>query len=285
MFNHIQSCLLSGFAWSAALASTILCGQVGALDEPRKDKEEEARRDQQLKNMKRSAAQYAISPAEDRQRLLKFHENAVMRFSNPVLGTKDCAVYLWSDRGRPQAIVKLYTFDNEHFAHEWQSLSERPIIAECNGKVVWHATEPGITVRELPEAPKPAESAADRLWQMKSLATKFSLTYTHFPPNSKPDDLRLLIQPLFRFEAGDDRKCLDGAIFGFSQGTAPMGLLLFEARQKGESYQWHYALARMAGGEVTAKYDMKEVFSVQKSDGQDPKKTFFILRGQLVPKE
>jgi hypothetical protein len=283
MISQIRSCFPLEFALALALISMIFWGHLDGMDEP--GKEEEARRDQQLKNMKRSAAQYAISPAEDRQRLFKFHENAAMRFSNPVLGTKDCAVYVWSDRGRPQAIVKLYTFDNEHFSHEWQSLSERPIIAECHGKVVWNTTEPGITFRELSEAPKPAESAVERLRQMKSLATKFSLTYTHFTRNSKPDELRLLVQPMFRFEASDDRQYLDGAIFGFSQGTAPMGLLLFEARQKGESQQWHYAFARMAGGAVTAKYDMKEVFSVEKSDGQDPKKTFFILHGQPVPKE
>jgi hypothetical protein len=111
------------FAFGMILASSMLGGQIDARDEPNevpgKDKEE-AQRELQLKNMRRSAAQYSISPAEDRKRLFKFHETAIMRFSNPVFAAKDGAVYIWTDRGRPQAIMKLYTYDEEHFNHEFQ---------------------------------------------------------------------------------------------------------------------------------------------------------------------
>jgi hypothetical protein len=284
MISQIRLGVLSGPPLGAALASAVFasvlfCSHLDAMGEPGTDKEDEARRDQQLKNMKRSAAQYTLSPADDRKRQFKFHEDAAMRFSNPIYGTKDGAIYVWSDHGRPQAILKLFTLDDERFTHEWQSLSENPLIAERDGKTVWNPTEPGLTFRELPDAPNPAESAAQRLRQMKSLADKFSSTYTKI-------ELRLLIRPLFRIEANDDTKCLDGALFAFANGTAPLGLLLLEARRTGAGQRWHYAFARMGSGAVTAKYGDKEIFSVERYDfSRDPKQTFLPLNRQSVPKE
>jgi hypothetical protein len=267
------------------LVSVLCCSNLGAADEPEKDKGDEARQEQ-LEKLKRSAAQYTVSSADDRKRLFKFHEDAVLRFSNPTTGIRDGAIYLWSDHGRPQAILKLYTWDGESFSHEWHSLSESAIVAEREGKPVWNPDEPGINCHELADAPKPAGTAAERLRQMKSLAGKFTATYTDFPRDSKPVDLRLLIRPVFQFEPGDDPRSLDGAIFAFVNGTAPPAFLLFEARKVGESHQWHYAFVRLATGAVAARYDEKDVFSVEKYDlSKDPKKPYFWLPRQPVPKQ
>ena len=91
---------------------------------------------------------------------------------------------------------------------------------------------------------------------------------------------------MFRYEVNEEAKCVDGAIFGFTQGTDPQGLLLFEARRNGETYRWHYAFARMATGSVAAKYGEKEIFSVDAYDySRNLKKTFLWLRRQPIPKE
>jgi hypothetical protein len=263
-----------------------VCSHLNALDDPEKDKDENARRELQLKNMKRSAAQYTISPADDRKRLFKWHENAVMRWSNPLLNVKDGAVYLWTDHGRPQAIIKLYTFDNELFTHECQSLSESGITAERDGKIVWNPADPGIKFHEFTDVTKPAESAAVRLRQMKSLAGKFTANYTPIPRDAKPSELRLLIQPLLRFEKSDDPQSLDWALFAFANGTDPQGLLLIEARRTEESRRYYYAFAKMASGAVHAQYDDKEIFSSEKYDfSRDPKRTFLLLPRQPIPKE
>jgi hypothetical protein len=264
----------------------LYCCCLGAAEEPGKDKGDEARREQQLQNMNRSAGQYAMAPDEDRKRQFKFHENAALRFNNPTGGTKDGALYVWSDHGRPQAVLKLYTYDNETFSHEWQSLAERALLAERQGKTVWNPTEPGVNFRELADAPRPAELAAERLRQMKSLAGKFSSTYTDIPGDSKPVELRLLIQPLLRVEADDQTMCSDGALFAFANGTAPLGLLLLEARRTGAGNRWHFAFTRMGSGAVTARYDDKEIFSVERYDfSRNPKQTFLQLHRQPVPKE
>src|SRR5579872_5312310 len=199
MIHRCRSLILSAFAIAAALAPTMFVGHLVAADDDGK-KEEEARREQQLKAMKSFAGQYTLSLANDRKRVFKFHESAVMRFSNPVGGSKDGAIFMWSDRGQPQALLKIFTYDNELFVQEWQSVSESPFIAEREGKTIWNPSEPGVAFRELPDAPKPAESAAERLRQMKSLAGKFSTTYLA-GIDPKPDELRLLTQSLFRYEA------------------------------------------------------------------------------------
>ncbi|HEV3387080.1 MAG TPA: hypothetical protein VG097_19835 [Gemmata sp.] len=284
MIGHSRSFHPPGYFLAASLALTMFAGKLHAADDEGK-KEEEARREQQLKVMKCFAELYTLSHADDRKRLYKLHENAIMRFSNPVGGTKDGAVYLWSDRGQPQAVLKIFTYDNEVFVQEWQSLSESPLVAEREGKTIWNPAEPGIAFRELPEAPKPADSTAERLRQMKSLAGKFSTTYTA-GKETKPDELRLLIQPLFRHEADAEMKRLDGAVFAFSQSTAPMGFLLFEARRNGESHRYYYAFARLSTQAMTARYGDKEIYSVEKYDfKRDPKQTFLQLPRQSAPNE
>jgi hypothetical protein len=268
----------------AVLAPVLFCGHLAAKDDDAK-KEEEARREQQLKNMKRSVEQYTLSTVDDTKRQFKFHENALLRFSNPVAGSKDGAIFLWSDKGRPQAIVKLYTYNNKTYTHEWLSLSESAFTAERNGTMIWNPSEPGITYRELPDAPTPAESATERLRQMKSLSAKFNSTYSAKHLDSKPFELRLLTQPLLRFEAGDDPRS-DGAMFGFVQSTAPIGLLLLESRRTKEGQRWHYAFASMVTGPVTARLGEKEVFSLEKDYiHRDPKLTYLQLHNQPVPKE
>ena len=209
MAHRTGSCLLSSIVLGA-LASILLCGRLDASNDPEKDKEDEARREQQLKNMMRSAAQYTLTSSEHPKRTFKFHDAALLRSSNPVSGTKDGATYLWTDHGRPRAILKLFTFDSEFFMHEWLSLSEGTFSADRGGKAIWTPAEAGVTFRELPDAPKPAETAADRLRQMNSLSAKSTSTYTATHLDPKPFELRLLTQPLLRYETTDDTRA-DGA--------------------------------------------------------------------------
>jgi hypothetical protein len=302
MVDITQQHLLSCTAASALLACLLACPHPGAANDRADEKDDKAQREQSLKkandgadekddkaqrgqslkNMKRTAEQVVLVQADDRKQGFKLHENPVMRWSQPLARVKDGAIYIWSDRGRPQAICKLYTQNFERYANEWQSLSESSIIAERDGRVIWNPTEPGLTFRELPDAPKPGETAVERLRQMKSLAGQFSVTAT-FKPDSF--DMRLLIQPLFRYEATKD--ILDGALFGYSIGTDPQTLLLLEARKKEDGYRWYYAVARMSTGKVTVQHGKKEVYSVEQYQyGQKNTKLPFIMLGdQPVPKE
>jgi len=267
------------------LAAALFSGPLGTADEPEKDNEEEARRERQLQNMQRSAAQYVLSAADPPQQAFQFHETAALRFNNPITGTTDGALYLWTNHGRPQAILKFFTFNNKTYTHVWLSLSEHRFAAERNGKAVWSPTEPGIKLHELPGAPQPAESAAQRLRQMRTLSAKFSATYTTVRSEGRPFELKLLTQPLLRYETDDEHRA-DGALFGYAQGTAPVGLLLIESRQTQEGHRWHYAYASLVADQLTARYLDKEVFSLdRKYNALDPTQTLIMFPSQPVPKE
>jgi hypothetical protein len=276
--------VLGGLA--AALFCGPLCGlTLRAADEPQKDNEQEAQREQQLKNMQRSAAQYALSSADTPKRVFKFHETPVIRPSNPITGTKDGALYVWTDHGRPQALLKFFTFNNKTYSHAWLSLSENKFVAERNGKVIWSPAEPGIKWREIAGAPQPAETAAKRLRQMKTEAAKFTATYTAVHLGAKPFELRILPQPLLRYETDDDYRA-DGALFGYVQSTTPVGLLLLESRQTEGGHRWHYAYSSLVTGPVTARYGDQDIFSLERdSASTDPKQPFVLFRSLPVPKE
>lgn len=191
---------------------------------------------------------------------------------------------MWTDAGRPQAVVKLYTFNNEQFTHEWLSLSEGALTAERDGKSVWAPAGAGLTFAELPDAPKPADAPAERLRQMKAIAAKFTASYTAKHLDNKPFELRLLAQPLMRYGA-DGEPNSDGAVFGFVQSTAPVGVLLLESRKTKDGTRWHYAFASMVTGPFTARYGDKEVFAVEKAVRNDPTLPYLQLHRQPIPKE
>jgi hypothetical protein len=119
---------------------------------------------------------------------------------------------------------------------------------------------------------------------MRALAGKFTSTYTAQHLDNKPFELRLLAQPLYRYEAKDARD--DGAVFAFVQSTAPVALLLVESRPAKDGRGWHFALSSLVGGPVTAKYGDKEVFSIEKNYFQkDKTRPYIRLEGVPVPKE
>lgn len=284
MIGQIASRLLPSVL--GALAAAVLCGTLGAVDEAEQERADEGQREQQLQNMKRSATQYALSSADTPKRAFKFHETAILRFSNPVSGTQDGALYLWTDHGRPQAIVKLYTFDNKTYSHAWLSLSQNSFVAERDGEMIWSPTEPGITWREVPGAAQPAATKAERLRQMKILSSRFSATYTALRSDGKPFDLRILTQPLLRYETDDDFHA-DGALFGYVQSTAPVGLLLLESRQTQDDRRWFYAYASLVTGHVTGRYEDQDVFSLERDNnpGRDPKQLYLLFHSLPVPNE
>jgi hypothetical protein len=267
------------------LTAVMLCGSLVAADEPEKDKAEAARREQQLQNMLRSAAKYRLSSADASERAFKFLETPALRFSNAVSGTMDGALYLWTNHGRPEAILKLYTFNNKTYTHAWLSLSENTFVGERDDNVFWSPTEPGMKLREIPDAPDPAEKPADRSRQMKTLSAKFSATYTALNSDGKPFELRILTQPLLRYET-DDNYGADGALYGYVQSTAPVALLLLESRQTPDSRRWHYAFSSLTSGLVKAQYGDKEIFSLKRGNThRDPKQPYLLLHSLPVPKE
>jgi hypothetical protein len=93
-----------------------------------------------------------------------------------------------------------------------------------------------------------------RLRQMKTLASQFSSTMLGWrADNSDREVLRLLPQPLYRYESKRS-DVLDGAVFAFVQGTDPESVLLIEAVHTGDGLEWQFAFARRTSGELEGRH-------------------------------
>lgn len=209
----------------------------------------------------REAAQYEFSLDEDRRQPLELQPRAVLTWTNVenYLG----AVFVWTYAGRPELIGCIGSHQNKpgvsNVFHEFHSLSEQPLQPIKLAGQTWRPVGPGLEFKPLDAAPRPADSDKARLLQMRNLAREFQGS---MKDNDDVTELRLLTQPIFRYQA-EKRDVVDGAIFAFVwKGTDPEILLLLEARPTPAGPQWHYALARFNFRELWGKRKEKELWKV-----------------------
>jgi hypothetical protein len=229
---------------------------------------ETARAREFLELASREAAAYELRLEGADGKLVR-HKDPVLRWSNPVLGQIYGGVFLWTSEGRPEAVASIFKWysPHTHMTHEFQSLSSRNLAATRDGRSVWTTSRPWIDLGPIPSAPVPAESRAGRLRQMRGLARQFSASMDHHKKGKH--NLRLLTQPLYRYEDGAD-EWADGALFAFVLGTDPDAVLMIESRRTDDGTQaWHYALARMNWNSMHVRHNGRKVWDVPRLVPQD----------------
>ena len=223
------SCVVSGTSWSTA----------GMVEDLEKDLLREFQG-----YAKKVAAEYEIQRAASREGKLILRPEPVLNWTNPVEGKVYGSTFIWTLNVRPEAIGDVHRWHinagvgEEHTFH---SLSLSTIVVQRRGQLVWHPAKPGVELKPVPGAPKPADSTTTRLQQMKSLARQFE---AFMYPDRNRFALRLLTQPIYRYESTDP-DLLDGGLFTFVRSTDPAVLLLVESRRTDEGHEWQYGLARM----------------------------------------
>src|SRR5262245_2692597 len=229
---------------------------------------------ERLAATKRMASRYDLAAGKDGVTKLQLTEEPVLRWSNPERNNGDGGLFLFTDKGRPQAALTIYlTEDRNAWNHKFQSLAERELVAKKGSAVAWAPDKPGVEFKPVPEAPVPADTAAGRLVQLRALADRFSATVTFRKDKSS---LRRLAAPVYRY--GDEKRDpVDGAVFAFVEATDPEVLLLLEARVSGGTPQWQYALARQTMWVVEVDCDGHQVWAVEKWDRatSKPQQTYF----------
>jgi hypothetical protein len=202
---------------------------------------------------KETAAVYEARAGDDRDRPLKFQEEPILRWTNPLGGRQAHGeVFLWSDQGQPAAVLSLYQFTADgvvHEHHEFCSISTEKLHFAVPQLRVW-SPPAGVKLQALSDAAAPAESARERLRQMRELAAQFAAEKTTRDEITRT--LRLLPQPVYRYSPTRP-EVLDGALFAFVEATDPEVLLLLEARRDEQQPAWHFALARMNSVGLRAK--------------------------------
>jgi hypothetical protein len=215
---------------------------------------------------KAEAAAYEIRAESAEGPVLQLQGDAVLRWANPLGGRNAHGdVFLWTDEGRPAAVLSLYEFTSPdgvvHEHHEFCSLATGPLVTKAERGRSWSPKEPGVKPVPLPDAPPPAGSAVRRLSQMRELASRFAGKKTT-RPEGEVRDLRVLTQPVFRFES-KKHQVLDGALFALVEANDPEVFLMLETRVVDEKPQWHYGLARMNSLRLQISLDEAEVWNAE----------------------
>ena len=189
----------------------------------------------------------------------------LLRWSNPVSGIEDGALWLWTDAGQPVGTIDTFsTSKGKTYSHQCQSLADHGFVCQVDGKVHWSPQQPGITYQPVPDAPPPASTPSARLIQMRAIAREFTVEddfKTRFRGTEfNTHELRLLTQPLYRY-GREGQRVADGALFAYVLGTACEAILLIEARDQDGKLTWHYGLAGQTCYELRAKYKDQQVWS------------------------
>jgi hypothetical protein len=228
--------------------------------------QDEAQAKQRLEFMQAAVGSLEPESSELRPKAaLTFTPRPLLRYSDPTRGginaaavnvLLDAGVWRLGTEGRPTALVtvEIYQAPNRTrvLAFEFLSLSEAKFsLKHRMEKVRWDPAGSALDLKELPDAPRPAATAAARLAQMRQLARRFAARERL---KNELIECRLLAQPIDRYQSAT-QKIVDGAIFAFANGTNPeIGLVL-----ESDGGRWRYGILRLTSAEVSVTLDGRQV--------------------------
>jgi hypothetical protein len=244
-----------------AVTGTAMC----EADEPRED----------WQPYFRSLAQsYAITADSHPDAPFALHPEPILRWSQPVRGGDDGAVYLWLQDGVPAAVGTMFCWPHVDgyrvVVNEFHSFASEPLTARRDDQTPWMPRTPGITWTVFNDAPAIAATPALRLTQMRRLVARFEGENIDDSGSDRAWPLRLMPTPLHRFDlsqtpASEPRAVMDGALFALASGTDPEIFILIAARRTPEGDRWHWDLARFSDLPLRATLDGAEVFAVPRA--------------------
>ena len=263
---------------SYALWMLVLVGQAAEAEKPT-----DAERLARLKFLKEKAAERSLYRGPGETAAFPLTTEPILRYANIErweLGTSDGATFLWLDGTLPVAAISTSIRRPKDIAYqECTSFSSGPLECRQAGVPVWTPKGGGLVAQKL-DGPAPAGAKVQRLAQMRALAARFAVTCYDSATN-EPRELRLLPQPLYRFES-EKHKILDGALFAFVITNDPEMFVLLEATtDSGPDAQWRFTLARMSSLPQKVRLDSKEIWSLTNfhRDPAEDKKTGHYTTG------
>lgn len=205
-----------------------------------------------MKALQERAKGVQIKRTSDATSPLRLVEAPLFRYSDELRRINDAGIWIWTDGGRPAAVMKVEHYRPGTIPRPWlycfASLSSELVTAEWENGPTFQSRKPGVTWKSLND--KPETNRATRLVQMREIARRFSFELTEPTEKGEVHQMRLLPRPLYRYDQGL-QAAQDGAIFGITgTGTNPDLLLLLELTQdKG----WQFAFAGMTAAGLTVR--------------------------------
>ena len=276
---------------AAASLILIFAATMQAKDDSESQQSARVKHERVLEIYTKDAAEFTIYRDASHKEKVELRREPVFVGSDPVRGGGDCAVFVWTCRGRAEVIGTIFSFPTigpRQLYHEFHSLSLSVLDVSRSGThaSTWTPMAAGIELEAFKGAARPAPSAPQRLSQMRALARDFSASTKDLA--DKLLQLRLLPQPIFRYESTDP-EVLDGALFAFVIATDPEALLVIEARKSAPAGDpvWDYAICRLTDLELRVRHKDKEVFTAPLipygSSQQDPKHRFRVYHDRDIP--
>ncbi len=230
-----------------------------------------------LEFMKAEVGRLELEPSELKLKAaFTFASKPLLRYSDPTRGggtaneaepnvLVDAGVWRLGTEGRPTALVTVEIYrepdGSRLLAYEFLSLSEtRFSLKNKTRNIHWDPKGSALELKELPDAPKPAASAAARLAQMRQLARRFVAKER---VNKMPIECRLLTQPIDRYQSAAE-KIVDGAIFAYANGTNPELGVVFES----DGERWRYGIVRLTAAESSVTLDGREIVAFERWDSR-----------------
>jgi hypothetical protein len=278
------------------LAAVVLGTAIGLRGDDSNPAAADQKKVKRLLMLSRNEAEsYTIYRDSARRKKLELRKEPVYVWTNVIRnGGQNGAVFVWTYRGRPEVVGSFHSnladqdASKRAITHEFHSLSPDIVYPERDGPHRWQP-KAGIVLKPIPNAPKPADSPRQRLFQMREMARDFS---AHSIDDKKQTwQLRLLTQPLFRYETTDP-EVIDGALFGFvtSAGTDPEVIILLEAREGQAGPEWRYSVCRFSDLDLYVKHKDLEIWTsvrggenVQDHDPQHLYRLIFDRRIDELP--
>lgn len=234
---------------------------------------------ERLEFMKDSVKGYTFRDQEGRETSIMLRPEPAFRLGMQGDGVVlEGAIFLWADEvGRPEAAAQVFlargaSRPEGDWLHEFTSLSTSTFVASQAGKPRWMPLVPGVEFRAIPGAPKPGDTPARRLRQLRALAGEFRAEDDFWGRGWQ--DLRLLPTPIARYgKAGGTPE--DGALFAFVLGTDPEAFLFIEARPGANGPEWQFAWAPMTCWGLKAEHQGRAVWSLGTRNSGNIFRTFF----------
>jgi hypothetical protein len=169
---------------------------------------------------------------------------------------------------------------------QFDSLSrEAKLIARDKDRIIWSPKTAGVEFKDVPGAPKPAKTQAERLRQMKAIAERFNARMTGWRgDDTDQEELRLLPRPLYRYDlkSAKDPNLVDGGLFAYVQGTDAEAVLVLEAVGTNKESAWQYAFVRATSGGLEVKLGSEVVWTAEKAPpNRNPTLPHFTMRSPL----
>jgi hypothetical protein len=207
------------------------------------------------------AGEYEMVAGEDRRELALVKE-PVLKWSQPVRGGQDGAVFLWLDGGRPAAIGTFFIWpageNRQGVSHELHRLAADRIAGDWRDRIKWRPAQDDVQWQVLAGAPAPHAEKTKRAAQARQFARRFAAASK--TRDGQSSELRLQPRAFFEYEAERaDSEWLGGALFSLAHGTDTEIVLWLEARRGRDAPLWHYALARMSDLQLAPRLDDKQL--------------------------